>query len=286
MARLCGDPDRDRREPDLSPGLGEHRGRGRRAHAAELRRRLVPAALLAGAGQHRVHGGRHGAAGSRAGGAARLGLCAHRHALPRLHQALRAGGLHHPALSRSRRLGAARGAELGLAQQGLDVDDRRVAGHLQHLQFDRPDHDHGAPPLLLHLRVHVVGARTRLVGDGGRGQHPRRRARDDRVQDHVSADPAGHHWWPDHHLPAVDRALCRAGHHRDPRALSGRDDAAHRVLLEQPGGPRCRLLAAAAADHDGDARRAALAPAAQGLHGRRRQGRRAARGQARAPGAG
>ena len=111
------------------------------------------------------------------GGAARLGRLAHRHAAPRLHQAVRARRLHHPALSRARRLDPARGAELRLAQQGLDGADRRVArASSTSIRLTGLIMVMAAHLFSLHLRVHVVGARTRLVGDGGRGQHPRRRA--------------------------------------------------------------------------------------------------------------
>ena len=183
-------------------------------------------ALLAVADQHALHGRRHGLAGRFAGGAAGLGVRAHGHAGARFRAALRAGRLHHSALSGSRRLGAARRPQLRLAQQGLDVDDRRADRPLQHLQPHRPHHHHGAASLLLHLRVHVVGAGTRLLGDGGRRQRARRRPDEDCVPDHPAADPAGHPRRPHHHLPAVDRAVRRAGDHRHPRALSGGDHAA------------------------------------------------------------
>ena len=288
LAAVCRDPRFHRRQSAGAAGALQLRTQRRqRLHHRQLPYGLRPLALHPGADQHPRDGRRNGGTGHDLCGAAGLGVRAHGHAAARVDQAGRARRLHHAALPRRGWVDTAGGPQLRLDQQGLDGRHRRHHGHRQCVHAGRADPDHGLPPVLLHLRFHLDRARAGVVGDGGRCQHPGRRHRQDGVQDNAAArlsrHPRRHHY----RLPAVDRAIRRAGADRYSCTLSGRHHAAVAVLrISRPRRGGCRLRAAAAGHHHAAAVAAEAHPRPQGLHHRCRQGWRAPHRPARSPGAG
>ena len=253
----------------------------------QLCRGLRPRAAFAGAVEHACVRRRRRGARRHLRRAARLGDLAHRHAGEGLHPADGVRRLHHPALSRRDRLDPARRAERRLAQQGVDGADRRRVRHLQRLFDDRADRGRGGHVVSLRVRVHLRRARSRLVRDGGRRQHPRRRHAAHDVPRDAAAGAARDRRRADHLVPRSDRAVRRAGADRAARALPGRLDAALAVLrvsgARRAGGG---LRDAAAADHHLHVLAAALGARPARLHHGQRQGRRAAHHRGSGRGAG
>ena len=281
--RACRGADLPGGEPAVPAGAAQPAGhRHRRVHAAELRHRLQPAALphrdveLAGA---RLLGHRAVPDLRRAD---RLGGIAHRHAGQGRDPAAGAGRVRHAALSRFDRLDPAGRPQRRLAEPRLDGADRRAGRAVQHLFVRRPRVQHRALLVPLSVHLHLRGARRGVVGDGGCGQHPGRRHAAHHAAHHAAAGAAGNPRRRHHHLPGGDRAVRHAGADRHPGALQRRHHAAAAVL--QPADPRRgrrRLCGAAAADHRGAVRLAALAGAPPRLRLADRQGRRAAADGAR-----
>ncbi len=256
--------------------------RHRRLHADELRHRLQPPALprrdleLAGA---RLLGHRAVPDLRRAG---RLGGVAHRHAGQGRDPPAGAGRVRHAALSRFDRLDPARRSQRRLAEPRLDVAHRRAGRPVQHLFVRGPRLQHRALLVPVPVHLHLRGTRRGVIGNGGRGQHPGRRHAAHHAAHHPAAGAAGNPRRRHHHLPGGDRAVRHAGADRHPGALQRGHHAASAVL--QPADPRRGgggLRGAAAADHRGAVRRAALAGAPAGLRLAHRQGRRSAADRAR-----
>ena len=160
-------------EPLHLPGGHQLHGRThRRLHLRQLRRGLGALALRRGAVQ--LAEARRGfrRAGRAVRDPARLGGVAHQHAGARLRAHAGAGDLHHAALHRRGRLDPARRSQCRLAQPDLHVRHRRRGGAVQHLQLHRPGRRHRALFVSLHLHLHLGRARTGVVGNGGRRQHP------------------------------------------------------------------------------------------------------------------
>ena len=280
--------DRDPGVPHLEPdGAARHLelpgARDRPPHLAELRRGLRPRAAPAGAVEHAgVRRRRRGALLS-VRRAARLGDLAHRHAGEGLHPADGVRRLHHPALSRRDRLDPARRAERRLAQQGVDGADRRGERPVQRLFDDRPDRGRGGHVVSLRVRVHRRRARSRLVRNGGRREHPRRRHAAHHVPRHAAAGAARDRRRADHLVPRGDRAVRRARADRAAGALPGGLDPALAILrISGAGRAGGGLRDAAAADHHLHVLAAAHGARPARLHHGERQGRRAAHHAARA----
>ena len=174
-------------EPLHLPGRHQLHGRThRRLHLRQLRRSLGPLALRRGPVQ--LAEARRGfrRAGRAVRDPARLGGVAHQHAGARLRAHAGAGDLHHAALHRRGRLDPARRPQCRLAQPDLHVRHRRRGGTVQHLQLHRPGRRHRALLVPLYLHLHLGRARTGVVGNGGRRQHPG----GGDVADHAAGHPA------------------------------------------------------------------------------------------------
>ena len=138
----------------------------------------------------------------------------------------------------------------------LTGSDRRLR---ERLQLRRAGVGHRALCVPLYLRLHLRCARSRVLGDGGGGEHPRRGRTADHLPHHPAArsagDPGGRH----HRLPRHGGAVRHAGDHRSARAHPD-DDAGAVAILRVPGARRGGggLRGPADRDHPGDVLDAAL----------------------------
>ncbi len=183
------------------------------------------------------------------------------------------GDFRHPALSGIDRLDPAGGPEFRLVEPDLDGADRRARRPVQHLFVCRPGFQHRDLLLSVSVHLHHRGAGRGVVRDGGRGQHPWRRHAAYHVADHSAAGAAGDPGRRHHHVPGSDRIVRLAGADRDTGTLQRGDDTVAAVL--QPADPRRSgggVCGAAAADHGGLVRHAALAGTSARLRRADRQG--------------
>jgi hypothetical protein len=128
------------------------------------------------------------------------------------------------------------GPNAGFINQIWALGDRGAGAAGQRLQLPRPRPRHRAAFLPAHLHLREVGAGSRLVGDGGRRQHPGRGQLRDHPQDHAAAGLAGHHRRHHRRLPRDDRPVRHAGHHRHSGPHQRRHHAALAVLrVSGPG---------------------------------------------------
>ena len=155
-------------------------------------------------------------------------------------------------------------------------------GTVKHLFARRPGVCHLALYLSLCIFLHDNGARTDVLGDGGRGRDPRRRRVADHAHGHDPAGPAGVDRGLHHGLPRGGCRPRRTSSARRAGALSGHHDAALPIFpVPVQGRSGSSLFPAAAADHRCAALRPAPPAGAQGICDLHRQGRGAAGDPAR-----
>ena len=174
---------------------------------SELRRGVGPLALCRGAVQLAEARRCFRRPGRPVRDPARLGRVAHQHAGARLRAHAGAGDLHHAALHGRGRLDPAGRSQCRLAQPDLHVRHRRRGGAVQHLQLHRARRRHRALLVSLHLHLHLGRARTGVVGNGGRRQHPGGGDMADHAAGHPAARLAGDPGRTDHLLPRSHRPV-------------------------------------------------------------------------------
>ena len=256
--------------------------RWRRFHPGQLPHRLRPCTLCGSADQLAGVGRRRRGLFAAVRAAPGLGRLAHRHARQMAGLVDRPRRVHPAAVPRRGWLDPAGRTKCRLPQRRLALADRaaRPAGECLHLQRAGAGDRAAIVPADLHLRQRR--ARSDLLRNGGRGEHPRRRPMDHDAQGDAAAGLAVGRRQRDPGVPGSGGPVRPAGDHRHPGAHQcGRNATLAVLRISSARRGRSSVLHAVAADH---ARADHLTAAHAGPPRLRlaiRQGRRAAPDRAR-----